>query len=108
MFSGSGTTSTKLTSLIYSISLPENAVIQTKLAEEVLGLPADGMLAVRNNSYINAAVKDALCLYPTIISTLAPNRDGGVPHGKPYRTFSPGTVVEMQNYVHHRDHGVVP
>lgn len=106
MFAGSGTTSTTLTYLLYAISLPENAAIQNKLREEVLSLPADDMLALRNNSYVNAVIKETFRLFPTIISTLP--RIVTEEFQTDNLTLPSGTVVGMQNYVHHRDPGVFP
>lgn len=106
MFAGSGTTSTTLTYLLYAISRPENAAIQTRLREEVLSLPAGDALALRNNVYINAVIKETFRLYPTIISTL-PRIVTEVFHVE-HMTLPVGTVVGMQNYVHHRDPSVFP
>lgn len=104
MFAGSGT-STALTYLLYAISCPDNAAIQTKLRQEVLSLPVDDMRALRNNSYINAVIKETFRLYPTIISTLP----RVVTEFQVQNFVLPsGTVVGMQNYVHHRDPGVFP
>ena len=106
MFAGSGTTSTTLTYLLYAISLPENAAVQTRLREEVLSLPVDDMVALRNNNYINAVIKETFRLYPTIISTL-PRIVTEVFHIGEFK-LPAGTVVGMQNYVHHRDPSVFP
>jgi cytochrome P450 len=106
MFAGSGTTSTTLTYLLYSISCPENAAVQTRLREEVLSLPENDILALRNSVYINAVIKETFRLHPTIISTLPrivtePLQVGDI-------ALPPGTIVGMQNYVHHRDPAVFP
>ncbi|OOQ87506.1 hypothetical protein PEBR_20328 [Penicillium brasilianum] len=106
MFAGSGTTSTTLTYLFYAISLPENSAIQTKLREEVLSLPDDDILALRNNDYINAVIKETFRLFPTIISTLP--RIVTETFQMENLTLPTGTVVGMQNYVHHRDPSVFP
>ncbi|KAL3449621.1 cytochrome P450 [Aspergillus insuetus] len=106
MFAGSGTTSTTLTYLLYAISSPENAAIQNRLREEVLSLPTNDTLALRNSAYINAVIKETFRLYPTIISTLP--RIVTEPFQIENITLPAGTVVGMQNYVHHRDPTVFP
>jgi len=105
MFAGSGTTSSTLTYLLYTLSLPENHHIQTRLREEVLKTP-DNILAIRNHPYVNAVLNETLRLYPTIISTLPrvllePMKVGDY-------LLPAGTVVGMQNYVHHRNPIVFP
>jgi cytochrome P450 len=106
MFAGSGTTSTTLTYLLYAISCPENVKIQSKLRDEVLSLPAGDTLAIRNNLYINAVIKETFRLYPTIISTLP--RIVTEPFQVGEILLPAGTVVGMQNYVHHRDPSIFP
>jgi cytochrome P450 len=106
MFAGSGTTSTTLTYLLYAISRPENAVVQARLREEVLSLPADDTFALRNSLYINAVIKETFRLYPTIISTLP--RIVTEAFQVDNITLPAGTVVGMQNYIHHRDPSIFP
>ncbi|KAL2829142.1 cytochrome P450 [Aspergillus pseudoustus] len=106
MFAGSGTTSTTLTYLLYAISCPENAAVQSKLRDEVLSLPENDTLALRSSLYINAVIKETFRLYPTIISTLP--RIVTQPFHLENITLPAGTVVGMQNYVHHRDPTIFP
>jgi cytochrome P450 len=106
MFAGSGTTSTTLTYLLYAISRPENAAVQTRLREEVLSLPVDDTFALRNSLYINAVIKETFRLYPTIISTLP--RIVTEAFQVENITLPAGTVVGMQNYIHHRDPSIFP
>lgn len=72
----------------------------------MLSLPAGDMIALRNNLYVNAVIKETFRLYPTIISTLPRivTEDFQVEHF----TLPAGTVVGMQNYVHHRDPRIFP
>jgi cytochrome P450 len=106
MFAGSGTTSTTLTYLLYALSCPENAIVQVRLREEVLALPVGDMLALRNCLYVNAVIKETFRLYPTIISTLP--RIVNEPFQVGSFVLPAGTVVGMQNYVHHRDSDIFP
>ncbi|KAK1990513.1 cytochrome P450 [Colletotrichum falcatum] len=105
MFAGSGTTSTTLTYMLYALSKPENAHIQRRLRDEVRGLP-DNVIALRNCTYVNAVIKETFRLYPTIISTLPRILTEPLQVG-PY-VIPKGTVVGMQNFVHHRNPAVFP
>jgi cytochrome P450 len=105
MFAGSGTTSTTLAYMLYALSLPENVHIQQRLREEVLALP-DEVIALRNSPYVNAVIKETFRVYPTIISTLPRILTEPFQAG-PYR-IPAGTVVGMQNFVHHRNPLVFP
>lgn len=105
MFAGSGTTSTTLTYLLYAISRPENLHIREKIREEVK-ISLDNMPAIRKLPYLNAIIKETFRVYPTIISSLPRVMDKTMScegHNLPQ-----GTIVNMQNYVHHRDRTVFP
>lgn len=65
------------------------------------------MVALRNNNYINAVIKETFRLYPTIISALPRIVTEGVFHIGEFK-LPAGTVVGMQSYVHHRDPSVFP
>jgi cytochrome P450 len=106
MFAGSGTTSTTLTYLLYALSCPENSTVQARLREEILSLPVGDTLALRNCAYINAVIKETFRRYPTIISTLP--RIVNEPFQMESITLPAGTVVGMQNYVHHHDSDIFP
>jgi cytochrome P450 len=109
MFAGSGTTSSTLTYLLYAISRPENAHIQERVRTEVAGFKADCSVVTtaRQNAYITAVIKEVFRLYPALISTfprvLAEPLQVGPGAGF---TVSAGTVVGMQNWIHHRDPAV--
>ncbi|KAF4951370.1 hypothetical protein FGADI_7568 [Fusarium gaditjirri] len=70
VFAGSCTTSLTLTYLLYELSKPENTAIQDRLRTEVLAIPEDGIVAIRNNTCINAIIKETFRTHPTIISTI--------------------------------------
>lgn len=106
MFAGSGTTSTTLTYLLYALSRPFNKHVQEKLRGEIASLPENDITVLRLNPYVNAVIKEAFRLYPTIISTLP--RVLGKPIEVGGFVLPVGTVVGMQNYVHHRDPRVFP
>ncbi|KAE8421106.1 cytochrome P450 [Aspergillus pseudocaelatus] len=106
MFAGSGRTSTALTYLFYAISRPENTTIQSRLRGEVRSLPDGDMLALRNNLYINAVIKETFRVYPTIISTLPRTVASKIQVED--LTIPAGTFVGIQVYVHHRDPSVFP
>jgi cytochrome P450 len=104
-FAGSGTTSNTLAFLIYALAKPDGQIYQEQLRKELLQHP-DGYHAIKDLPYLNAIIKETLRLYPTIPSTLPRVLDSD-------QTISgmilpKGTVVGMQNFVHHRDPAVFP
>ncbi|KAF4999152.1 hypothetical protein FDECE_11580 [Fusarium decemcellulare] len=105
MFAGSGTTSSTLTYLLYEISKTENSDIQERLRSEITSMPGD-IVAIKNNQYLNAVIKETFRCHPTIISTLP--RTLLEPLVLDKYTLPPGTVVGMQNWLHHRDPSVFP
>ncbi|KAF4343784.1 fc receptor [Fusarium beomiforme] len=106
MFAGSGTTSSTLTYLLYELSKRENSSTQERLRAEVLAIADDDILAIRNNAYINAIIKETMRLHPTIISTIPRQLTEPLTLGE--YTIPSGTVVGMQNWLHHRDPSVFP
>ncbi|KAF2019864.1 cytochrome P450 [Aaosphaeria arxii CBS 175.79] len=106
MFAGSGTTSSTLTYLLYALSLPGNEHIQERLYTGVNALPPGDMTALRQHPYLNAVIKETFRRFPTIVSTL-PRILLEPMHIDEY-TLPTGTVVGMQNWVHHRNPAVFP
>ncbi|KAK4071772.1 uncharacterized protein Triagg1_6010 [Trichoderma aggressivum f. europaeum] len=103
MFAGSGTTSTTLTYRLYALSRPGYEAIQTRLRAE-LEDGGESISTLRNLPYLNAVIKETFRLYPTINSSLPrvlnePMKIHGI-------DLPVGTVVNMQNFVHHRDPAV--
>ncbi|KAJ9650162.1 hypothetical protein H2198_010524 [Neophaeococcomyces mojaviensis] len=106
-FAGSGTTSTTLVYLLYNLSLPENISHQQKLREE-LRAAGETLHQLQNLPYLNAVIKETMRLNPTIISTLPRVLDVDLPLAKTGFALPAGTIVGMQNYVHHRDASIFP
>ncbi|KAL6169867.1 hypothetical protein ACJQWK_04863 [Exserohilum turcicum] len=106
MFAGSGTTSSTLTYLLYAVSLPENAHIQERLREELKSSSTQDTAVLRQLPYLNAVIKETMRLFPTIVSTIPRVLLEPL---KIYTYILPkGTVIGMQNWVHHRDPTVFP
>lgn len=85
---------------------PENAQVQQLLHEEVKALAEKNVAAIRNNPYVNAVLKETMRIHPTIISTLPRLLLEPLKLGD--HILPPGTIVGMQNYIHHRDPVVFP
>ncbi|KAL7781172.1 cytochrome P450 [Trichoderma afarasin] len=105
MFAGSGTTSTTLTYLLYALSRPGYEAIQTRLRAELKDC-GESVSELRKLPYLNAVIKETFRLYPTIISSLP--RVLNEPMKVHDIDLPVGTVVNMQNFVHHRDPAVFP
>lgn len=106
MFAGSGTTSSTLTYLLYALSLPENEHIQERLYTEVNALPSGEISVLRQHPYLNAVIKETFRRFPTIVSTLP--RILLEPMQLDEYILPKGTVVGMQNWIHHRNPAVFP
>ena len=106
MFAGSGTTSSTLAYMLYALSYPGNEGVQVTLRDEIMHLPPHDIVALRNSPYVNAVIKETFRLFPTIVSTLP--RLLGEPLQLGEYTLPAGTIIGMQNYVHHRDSTVFP
>jgi len=99
-FAGSGTTSNTLAFLIYALARPEGQRYQDELRKELLANGND-YFTVKDLPYLNAVIKETLRLFPTIVSTLP--RILETDQMIAGFNLPKGTVVGMQNYVHHRD-----
>ena len=106
-FAGSGTTSTTMVYLLYALSCPEATDIQDRLREE-LRVTGDTLNDVKDLPLLNAVIKETFRLYPTIISTLPRVLDVPVALPRAGIVLPKGSVVGMQNYVHHRDADLFP
>ncbi|KIW95579.1 uncharacterized protein Z519_04164 [Cladophialophora bantiana CBS 173.52] len=103
-FAGSGTTSTTLVYLIYSLA--RNAPIQDRLRQELRGVKDVTIKGVQDLPLLSAIIKETLRLYPAIISTLPRVLDRTMTIDK--CILPAGTYVGMQNFVHQRDSSVFP
>ncbi|CAI4217636.1 unnamed protein product [Parascedosporium putredinis] len=108
-FAGSGTTSTTMFYIIYCLSLPESAGYQESLRKELVQAAAGSKLTIKvaqDLPWLNAVIKEAMRLHPTIISTLPrilKEDTTLVLAGGNTFVLPQGTKVGMQNYIHHRD-----
>lgn len=102
-FAGSGTTSSTLTYLMYSMA--RDTRTQERLREELYA-SGESFNELKDLPVLNAVIKETMRLYPTIISTLPRVLDQ--PISVDGVVLAKGTVVGMQNYVHHRDARLFP
>ena len=102
-FAGSGTTSTTLTYLLYSLAWDTKR--QERLREELQGA-GESYNELKDLPFLNAVIKETMRVYPTIISTLP--RVLEQPLSVDKFVLPEGTFVGMQNYVHHRDATLYP
>ncbi|KIW92108.1 uncharacterized protein Z519_07092 [Cladophialophora bantiana CBS 173.52] len=102
-FAGSGTTSTTLTYLIYSLSRDPKR--QDRLRQE-LQICNETLNDLKDLPFLNAVIKETMRVYPTIMSTLPRVLDEPLTVDK--YVLPKGTFVGMQNYVHHRDPRLYP
>ena len=106
MVAGSGTTSSTLTYVLYALSLPENEPVQERLYGELHALPSSDVSALRQHPYLNSVIKETFRRFPTIVSTLP--RVLLEPMQLDEYLLPKGTVVGMQNWIHHRNPSVFP
>jgi cytochrome P450 len=105
-FAGSGTTSTTMTYLLYALARPDGQRVQIKLREELKDA-GQTIRELQELPYLDAVITETMRLFPTIISTLP--RVLEAPLAVSERIVLPeGTVVGMQNYVHHQDPELFP
>lgn len=88
------------------LSLPKNADFQKQLREEIASIPSNNMNTLRKNACLPAVIKKPFRRFPTIIFT--PPRILQPPLQIDQHLLPAGTVVGMQNWIHHRDLDVFP
>lgn len=102
-FAGSGTTAITLVYILYHLSRPENKAIQVELRTEVQST-GQSHSEVRDLPYLNAVIKEAMRLNPSLMGGLPRMLTSAViVDGANGVVLPPGTVITMQNYVHQRD-----
>ncbi len=102
-FAGSGPTAITLVYILYHLSRPENKAIQVELRTEVQST-GQSHSEVRDLPYLNAVIKEAMRLNPSLMGGLPRMLTSAViVDGANGVVLPPGTVVTMQNYVHQRD-----
>jgi cytochrome P450 len=108
-FAGSGTTATTILYILYHLSRPDNRTMQLRLREELLS-SGTKVADLAELKYLNAVIKETMRLNPSLIGTLPRILTTAVEtdQGKNKLVFPPGTLISMQNYVHHRDPNVYP
>ncbi|KAL2782939.1 cytochrome P450 [Aspergillus keveii] len=104
-FAGSGTTSTTLCYLLYSLSRPEGQSIHERLQRELQGV-RETLREVQDLPLLNAVINETMRLYPAIVSTLP--RILHEPLNVGDFVLPRGTIVGMQNYIHQRDPSLFP
>ncbi|KEF52958.1 uncharacterized protein A1O9_10864 [Exophiala aquamarina CBS 119918] len=106
-FAGSGTTATTIFYILYHLARPENRGMQLRLRKELLSTGTKNS-ELTDLKYLNAVIKEAMRLNPSLIGSLPRILTTAVEtgEGKSKLVFPPGTLISMQNYVHHRDASV--
>ncbi|VTT72237.1 unnamed protein product [Fusarium fujikuroi] len=99
IFTGSGIISLILTYLLYKLLKPKNTAIQERLYAKILAIPNNNIVAIRNNTYINAVIKEAFRIYPIIILTIPCLLTKPLTLGQ-YILLS-SIVIGMQNWLYH-------
>jgi len=101
-FAGSGTTSTTILYILYHLSRLENRSMQLRLREELHSTGTKNS-ELTNLKYLNAVIKEAMRLTALIGSlprVLTTALEAGEEKNK--IVIPPGTLISMQNFVHHR------
>jgi len=107
---GSGVTEHTMIYFLYALARPEGRHIQERLRKELSESGATSFTEISTLPYLTAVMKEVYRVYPVIMSTLprilsAPLAIKGENN---ITSLPPGTVVGMQNYVHHRDPELFP
>ncbi|KAL2795238.1 cytochrome P450 [Aspergillus keveii] len=105
---GTGVTQHMLVYFLYTLSKPENRHMQIRLRDELLSSSATSYGELSSLPYFTACFKEIYRLYPVIMSTLPRVLQTPLFLPTTGHTLPPGTVVGMQNYVHHRDSSLYP
>ncbi|KAH7110179.1 cytochrome P450 [Dactylonectria macrodidyma] len=107
VLAGSGVSGHTFIYLTYSLARPEGRRVQKRLREELEGA-GDSLAELTALPYLNAVIKETYRVFPAIMSTLPRILGRPLDVADTDITLPPGTVVGMQNYVHHRDPKLFP
>ncbi|KAI8665714.1 hypothetical protein NCS56_01008300 [Fusarium sp. Ph1] len=102
LLAGSGVSGHTFIYLTYALALPQGRRIQETLREELKGA-GDSLPELMALPYLSAVIKETYRVYPAIMSTLPRILGEPLEVTGTDVTLPPGTIVGMQNYVHHRD-----
>lgn len=108
IIAGAQVTQHTLLFLLNAIGRPEGQSMQERLRKELQGV-ADSITELVKLPFLGAVIKETYRVHPGIISTLPRIlKEPLVIRDSFGLTLPPGTVVGMQNYVHHRDPELFP
>ncbi|KAK7228051.1 hypothetical protein V2G26_000221 [Clonostachys chloroleuca] len=107
VLAGSGVSAHTLMYLVYALSLPQGRRVQERLREE-LREAGDSLAELTALPYLSAVIKETYRVYPAIMSTLPRILGQPLEILDTNITLPPGTIVGMQNYLHHRDPVLFP
>lgn len=104
---GSGVTEHTMIFFMYALSRPGSRHVQERLRKEIMSTGTT-FAEVSVLPYLTAVMKEVYRVYPAIMSTLPRVLAQPLEIKSRGVVVPPGTVVGMQNYVHHRDPQLFP
>ncbi|KEF62897.1 uncharacterized protein A1O9_00871 [Exophiala aquamarina CBS 119918] len=104
---GTGVTEHTMVYFLYQLSRPENKSMQMRLRKEV-SIVGTTYADYVNLPYLSACIKETFRVHPVIMSTLPRILHDKLVVTQSGTTIPPGTLIGMQNYVHHRDSELFP
>ncbi|KAJ4188759.1 hypothetical protein NW755_006248 [Fusarium falciforme] len=107
VLAGSGVSGHTFIYLTYALALPQGRRVQETLRAELRGA-GDSLSELMGLPYLSAVIKETYRVYPAIMSTLPRILGEPLEVADTNLTLPPGTIVGMQNYVHHRDPVLFP